>query len=64
MAFRRTLYGSWLTQDLDDSLGREEYLRPVLVNLASFPQTHPGLYRFIASDRLPMSEMPADVVRG
>ncbi|MDH3190960.1 MAG: hypothetical protein OEM39_10065, partial [Acidimicrobiia bacterium] len=62
--FRRTLsiYGSWLTQDLDDSLGPEEYLRRVLVNLASFPQTHPGLYRFIASDRLPMSEIPGDIL--
>jgi AcrR family transcriptional regulator len=64
MAFRRTLsiYGLWLTQDLDDSLGPEEYLRRVLVNLASFPQTHPGLYRFIASDRLPMSEIPGDIL--
>ena len=63
-AFRRTLsiYGAWLTQDLDDSLGPEEYLRRVLVNLASFPQTHPGLYRFLASDRLPMSEIPGDIL--
>jgi AcrR family transcriptional regulator len=63
-AFRRTLsiYGAWLTQALDDSLEPEEYLRRVLVNLASFPQTHPGLYRFIASDRLPMSEIPEDIL--
>lgn len=63
-AFRRTLsiYGAWLTQDLDDSLEAEEYLRRVLVNLASFPQAHPGLYRFIASDRLPMSEIPEDIL--
>jgi AcrR family transcriptional regulator len=63
-AFRRTLsvYGSWLTQDLDDSLEPEEYLRRVLVKLASFPQSHPGLYRFIASDRLPMSEIPEDIL--
>jgi AcrR family transcriptional regulator len=63
-AFRRTLsiYGAWLTQELDDSLEPQEYLRRVLVNLASFPQTHPGLYRFIASDRLPMSEIPEDIL--
>lgn len=63
-AFRRTLsmYAAWLTKDLDDSLGPEEYLRRVLVNLASFPQEHPGLYRFIASDRLPMSDIPTDIL--
>ena len=64
VVFRRTLsiYGAWLTQDLDDSLEPEEYLHRVLVNLATFPQTHPGLYRFIASDRLPMSEIPEDIL--
>jgi hypothetical protein len=63
-AFRRTLsiYGVWLTQGLDDSLEPDEYLRTVLVNLASFPQRHPGLYRFIASDRLPMGEIPGDIL--
>lgn len=63
-AFRRTLslYGAWLNRELDDSLGPEEHLRRVLVNLASFPQAHPGLYRFIASDRLPMGEIPEDIL--
>lgn len=63
-AFRRTLsnYGAWLTEDLADSLEPDEYLRRVLVNLATFPQAHPGLYRFIASDRLPMDNIPEDIV--
>ncbi len=63
-AFRRTLsiYGTWLTKDLDDSLEPDDYLRRVLVNLATFPQAHPGLYRFIASDRLPMGDIPTDIL--
>ncbi len=63
-AFRRTLsiYGAWLTKDLNDSLEPDDYLRRVLVNLATFPQAHPGLYRFIASDRLPMGDIPTDIL--
>jgi AcrR family transcriptional regulator len=63
-AFRRTLsvYGAWLIRDLDDSLEPDDYLRQVLVNLATFPQAHPGLYRFIASDRLPMGDIPTDIL--
>ncbi len=63
-AFRRTLaiYGEWLTNDLDESLSHDECLRRLLVNLATFPQAHPGLYRFIASDPLPSSPIPADIL--
>ena len=63
-AFRRTLvvYRDWLVRDLDDSLSPDAYLRRVLENLATFPQAHPGLYRFIASDRLPTEDIPRDVL--
>lgn len=63
-AFRRTLarYGEWLTRDLEDSLPPDEYLRRVVVNLATFPQAHPGLYRFIASDPLPTGGIPEDIL--
>ena len=63
-AFGRTLtiYGDWLTKDLDDSLPPDEYLRRLIVGLATFPQTHPGLYRFIASDRMPIDDIPGDIL--
>jgi AcrR family transcriptional regulator len=63
-AFRRTLtiYGAWLTSDLDDSLAPHQCLQRVLENLATFPQAHPGLYRFIASDPLPTESIPEDVL--
>jgi AcrR family transcriptional regulator len=63
-AFGRTLviYGDWLTKELDDSLPPDAYLRRLLVNLATFPQAQPGLYRFIASDPMPISDIPADLL--
>lgn len=63
-AFRRTLvtYGTWITAELDDGLPKAIYLRRLITNLATFPQAHPGLYRFIASDEMPTAEPPADVL--
>jgi AcrR family transcriptional regulator len=63
-AFRRTLvtYGEWITQGLDDALAPPTYLRRLVTNLATFPQVHPGLYRFIASDEMPTPDPPQDVL--
>ena len=63
-AFRRTLavYADWLTNGLADERSPDEYLRRVLENLATFPQTHPGLDRFVASDPMPTTEIPDDIL--
>lgn len=63
-AFRRVLreYGAFLEHDLDDRLAPGEYLRRVITNLASYPEEHPGPYRFIASDPIDVERIPADVL--
>ena len=62
--FRRTLrlYGEHLERDLDDSLAAGEYLCRVLSNLATFPEEHPGLYRFIGSDPIDLDRIPDDIL--
>lgn len=62
--FRSTLavYGEWLTRELDRSLSREDYFTRLLTNFATFPQAQPGLYRFIASDRMPTDDIPEDIL--
>jgi AcrR family transcriptional regulator len=61
--FRDTLqtYGRFLVSGLDESLDPQEYPRQIIANLATFPQAHPGLYRFIASDPLP-GQIPDDIL--
>lgn len=63
-AFRRALriYGEYLIHDLDRDLESREYLQRTLVNLATFPQQNPGLYRFIASDPIDLASIPGDVM--
>jgi AcrR family transcriptional regulator len=63
-AFRRALrrYGEHLTHDLDRDLDAAAYLDRVIANLASFPQQHPGLYRFIGSDPIDLETIPADIL--
>ncbi len=63
-AFHRALarYADWLTEGLDESLTPPEYLRVAITNLATFPQTNPGLYRFIASDPMPTDDVPEDIL--
>ena len=63
-AFRRSLrvYGQYLIHDLDRDLEPREYLQRTLVNLATFPQQNPGLYRFIASDPIDLASIPGDLM--
>lgn len=63
-AFRRALvqYGEFVVVDLDDSLGRDEYLSRLITNLATYPEQHPGLYRFVASDPINIEELPGDIL--
>ncbi len=63
-AFRRTLgiYGDYLVRDLNDSLESSEYLRRLISSLATFPQDHPGLYRFVASDPIDIDRVPGDIL--
>ena len=63
-AFRRGLlrYGEALTSGLDSDLGPAEYLERVITNLARYPQDQPGLYRLIASDPMPIDEIPDDIL--
>ena len=63
-AFRRALgaYGDALSEGLDDPLPPSDYLRRLITNLATFPQAHPGIYRFIGSDPIDLDAMPAEVM--
>ena len=63
-AFRRALrvYGEHLIEGLDAGMSADEYLRRSIVNLAAFPQEHPGLYRFVASDPIDLGTMPPDIM--
>jgi AcrR family transcriptional regulator len=63
-AYRRALrtYAEFLVHDLDASLAPHEYLRRTLVNLAAFPEQHPGLCRFIGSDPVPPEGFPEDIL--
>ena len=63
-AFRRGLhrYGEALTSGLHGDLGPDEYLEQVITNLARYPQDQPGLYRLIASDPMPIDEIPEDIL--
>jgi AcrR family transcriptional regulator len=63
-AFRRVLveYGECVVDGLDDSLGPDEYLHRLITNLACYPEQHPGLYRFIASDPINIEELPGDIL--
>ena len=62
-AFRRTLdrYAEHLAAGLDESLPPLDYLRRFVTNIATFPQEHPGWYRFIGSDPVDLDTAPADV---
>lgn len=62
-AFRRALriYARSFVTGLDDSMAPLAYAARVFQNLADFPQEHPGLYRFIASDPIP-NQIPADIL--
>ena len=63
-AFRRSVqhYGVALTSGLDPDLGPASYLEAVITNLARYPEDHPGRYRLIASDPMPISEIPEDIL--
>ncbi len=63
-AFRRALriYGEHLTRGLDAGMPPHAYLETVVGSLASFPQQNPGLYRFIGSDPIDPSAIPADIM--
>lgn len=63
-AYRRALrtYAEFLVHDLDASLAPHECLRRTVVNLAAFPEQHPGLYRFIGSDPVPPEGFPEDIL--
>lgn len=63
-AFRRGLdtYGEYLVHDLSTDLDAGEYLRRAIVNLATFPEKHPGLYRLIGSDPIDVTEIPDDIL--
>jgi len=63
-AFRRVLvlYGEFVVGGLDDSVEPDEYLRRLITNLATYPEQHPGLYRFIASDPISVEEVPGDIL--
>ena len=63
-AFRRALveYGECVVVGLDDSLESDEYLQRLITNLATYPEQHPGLYRFVASDPINIEEMPGDIL--
>jgi AcrR family transcriptional regulator len=63
-AFRRGLdiYAAYLIHDLGPELTAREYLHRVIANLASFPEKHPGLYRFIGSDPIDLDEIPPDIL--
>lgn len=63
-AFRGALriYGEYLIHDLARDLDPRAYLQRTLVNLATFPQQNPGLYRFIASDPIDLESIPRDVM--
>ena len=63
-AFRRVLvlYGEFVVGGLDDSVEPDEYLRRLITNLATYPEQHPGLYRFIASDPISIEELPGDIL--
>ena len=64
-AFRRALriYGENLVSGLSDSLPPQAYLRRLVSNLATFPQNHPGLYRFIGSDPIDPDQIPEDILQ-
>ncbi len=55
-------YAAYWTQDLDESLARDEYLRRLITNLVGYPQQNPGLYRFIGSDPVSAGDFPADIL--
>ena len=63
-AFRRALvmYGEFVVTGLGDSVDRDEYLLRLITNLATYPEQHPGLYRFIASDPIKVEELPGDIL--
>jgi AcrR family transcriptional regulator len=56
------LYNDYLTADLSETELSLVDFRTVLERLARFPMDHPGLYRFIGSDPLPIENMPRDVM--
>jgi len=63
-AYRRALvaYAEFLIQDLSVELPPVEFLRRCITNLAAFPEEHPGLHRFISSDPIDMTVLPADIL--
>ena len=63
-AFRRTLvdYAAAIVDGLDDSMTRLDYFQRLVGNLATYPQEHPGLYRFIGSDPIDIDAIPADIL--
>ena len=63
-AFRRALrlYGEYLVHDLDESLAPNDFLRRLVTNLATYPEEHQGLYRFIASDPIDLDAIPEDIL--
>ena len=63
-AFRRGLdtYGDYLIHDLSADLDAAEYLRRIVINLATFPEERPGLYRLIGSDPIDVAELPEDIL--
>ncbi len=63
-AFRRALdhYGERLVEGLSTELEPDEYLERVLHNLASYPEAHPGLYRFIAADPIDLTTIPEGIL--
>ena len=63
-AFRRALrtYGEYLVHNLDNSLTPSVYIRRLITNLATYPEEHQGLYRFIASDPIDIDVIPEDIL--
>ena len=63
-AYGKTIefYGNYLTDGLNSAESDSGYFRSIIEKLARFPMDHPGLYRFIGSDPLPIANMPPDIM--
>lgn len=56
------IYDDYMTRDLLISSPDYASFRLVIERLVKFPLDHPGLYRFIGSDNLPIENMPPEVI--
>ena len=63
-ALRRAVvaYAQTLGEGLHDDMAPLDYFRHVIANYVTYPQQHPGLYRFISLDPVNDGEYPDEVV--